>query len=137
MIGGWEGAYDASIIAVGHSIWEMGVSNIWKLNSFIFDLKYLFKTEEVDLKLWFKRFNQINLLLTGENLKPNSPINNNDGHFDVPVWHLFCRYVSCIWSDFLDSNDFFLKSIIIWSLIAILILLYSQDSVVVLIVSSL
>ena len=52
-----EGAYDASIIAVGHKIFkEMGVSNIRKLekeNGFIFDLKYLFKTEEVDLSYEF------------------------------------------------------------------------------------
>jgi len=50
-----DNSFDAIIIAVGHDQFKaMGIANIRKLgreNSIIFDLKYLFNNNEVDLKL--------------------------------------------------------------------------------------
>lgn len=50
-----EDSYDALVVAVGHDEFKkMGLKNIQKLgreNSIIFDLKYLFNSNEVDLRL--------------------------------------------------------------------------------------
>ena len=50
-----EGAYDAIILAVAHKeIADMGVQNIRKLGKaehVLFDIKYLYKAEEVDGRL--------------------------------------------------------------------------------------
>lgn len=50
-----ENSFDAIIIAVGHSLFkEMGIANIRKFgkeDNIIFDLKYIFDSDEADLKL--------------------------------------------------------------------------------------
>ena len=50
-----ENSFDALVIAVGHDQFkEMGLKNIRKLgrkDSIIFDLKYLFNSNQIDLKL--------------------------------------------------------------------------------------
>ena len=50
-----ENSFDVIIIAVGHRLFkEMGIANIRKLgreNNIIFDLKYIFDSDEADLKL--------------------------------------------------------------------------------------